>query len=47
MIGCEVEFTDEFEIWWDALLASEQDDVAAIVLSGFSTLSIQDDVPFY
>jgi hypothetical protein len=31
MIGCEVEFTDEFETWWDALLASEQDDVAAIV----------------
>jgi hypothetical protein len=31
MIGCEVEFTDEFETWWDALLASEQDDVVAIV----------------
>jgi hypothetical protein len=27
----EVEYTDEFEAWWDALSEQEQDDVAATV----------------
>jgi len=28
---CEVEYTDEFEEWWDSLSESEQEDVAAKV----------------
>lgn len=28
---CEVEFTDEFEQWWDSLNGEEQESVAAIV----------------
>ena len=27
----EVEFTDEFEIWWDALTGEEQESIAASV----------------
>jgi hypothetical protein len=27
----EVEFTDEFEKWWECLSESEQDDIAATV----------------
>ena len=28
---CEIEYTDEFESWWDDLNESEQEDVAATV----------------
>jgi len=27
----DVEYTDEFEVWWDTLSEPEQDDVAATV----------------
>jgi hypothetical protein len=27
-MACEVEFTDEFEIWWDNLTPDEQESVA-------------------
>ncbi|WP_029461148.1 type II toxin-antitoxin system RelE/ParE family toxin [Solidesulfovibrio alcoholivorans] len=30
-MSCEVEYTDEFEQWWEALTDSQQEDVAAIV----------------
>jgi hypothetical protein len=30
-MACEVEFTDEFNVWWEGLNEGEQDDVAAIV----------------
>jgi hypothetical protein len=30
-MACEVEFTDEFNVWWESLNEDEQDDVAAIV----------------
>ncbi len=30
-MACEVEYTDEFEQWWDTLSESEQDDIAAVV----------------
>lgn len=30
-MACEVEYTDEFGAWWQALAEGEQDDVAAIV----------------
>jgi hypothetical protein len=29
---CEVEYTDEFEEWWDSLSEPVQDDIAAMVL---------------
>ncbi len=28
---CEVEYTDEFELWWDDLTEAEQEDIGAIV----------------
>jgi hypothetical protein len=28
---CEVEFTDEFEAWWNGLSEGEQEDVSAVV----------------
>ena len=28
---CEVEYTDEFEEWWNALSDGEQDEIAAVV----------------
>ena len=30
-MACEVEYTDEFEGWWNTLSEDEQDDVTAIV----------------
>jgi hypothetical protein len=30
-MACEVEFTDEFNVWWESLNEEEQDDVAATV----------------
>ncbi len=30
-MACEVEYTDEFGVWWESLTAAEQADVAAIV----------------
>jgi hypothetical protein len=30
-MSCEVEYTDEFEIWWLSLNENEQDDIAAAV----------------
>lgn len=30
-MSCEVEYTDEFERWWDELSEAEQDSVAAYV----------------
>ncbi len=32
LMPCEVEFTDEFEEWWDSLDEAEQDSVARIVV---------------
>jgi hypothetical protein len=31
-MSCEVEYTDEFEIWWNSLAEQEQDSVAAVVM---------------
>lgn len=28
---CEVEYTDEFGLWWESLTAAEQEDIAAYV----------------
>lgn len=28
---CEIEYTDDFGLWWDSLSEAEQDDVAAVV----------------
>jgi hypothetical protein len=30
-MACQVEFTDEFNVWWESLNEEEQDDIAAIV----------------
>jgi len=30
-VGCEVEYTDEFEAWWDGLTEAEQESVQAYV----------------
>ena len=30
-MSCEVEYTDEFEQWWDGLTEPEQEDIAAVV----------------
>jgi hypothetical protein len=30
-MACEVEFTDEFEQWWDGLSGEEQEDISAVV----------------
>ncbi len=30
-MACEIEYTDEFEKWWDSLSEAEQEDVSAIV----------------
>jgi hypothetical protein len=30
-VGCEVEFVEEFELWWNRLSESEQESVAAVV----------------
>ena len=27
----EVEYTDEFELWWESLTEAEQEDVSAVV----------------
>jgi hypothetical protein len=37
----EVEFTDEFESWWDGLSEEEQDDVAQSRDSGMRELRVQ------
>jgi hypothetical protein len=30
-VECEVEYSDEFGIWWDGLNVEEQEDIAAVV----------------